>query len=171
MLFVWQAIQDFINTGGPVLWALLVITVLIWTLVLERYWFFGVTYRFRRRQRRHEWQVRADKSSWQAHQLRKGLIAASYAELHLPLPALKGLVTLCPLMGLLGTVSGMIEVFEVLAFQGQNDPKLMSAGVAKATIPTMAGMVVALSALYFVTRFNRRAQKLTAQLADELRFN
>lgn len=166
----WQAIDEFIQTGGAVLWALMVLTVIIWTLVLERYWFFMVTFRARRRQRLQYWQARPDKHSWAAHQLRNGLIATSKAELRLPLPALKGLVTLCPLMGLLGTVTGMIEVFEVLSVQGQSDPKLMSSGVAKATIPTMAGMVIALSALYFVSRFNRRADMLEAQLADQLRF-
>lgn len=167
---IWLAIEQFIATGGVVLWALLVVTVLIWTLVLERYWFFAVTFRSRRKQRLAEWQQRANKTSWANHKIRQGLIASSQAELTLPLPALKGLVTLCPLLGLLGTVSGMIEVFDVLAIQGQNDPKLMSSGVAKATIPTMAGMVVALSALYFVTRFSKRAEMLTARFADQLQF-
>lgn len=170
-MIIWLAIDEFLKTGGPVLWALLIVTVLIWTLVLERYWFFGFTFRSRRKKRLAEWANRADKHSWQAHQIRQGFIAASHAELRLPLPALKGLVTLCPLLGLLGTVSGMIEVFDVLAIQGQNDPKLMSSGVAKATIPTMAGMVISLSALYFVTRFNHRAEILVARFADQLRFN
>ena len=46
------------------------------------------------------------------------------------------------MLGLLGTVYGMIEVFEVLAVLGTGNPRAMSTGVAKATIPTMAGMTI-----------------------------
>ena len=49
---------------------------------------------------------------------------------------------------LLGTVYGMIEVFEVLAVLGTGNPRAMSTGVAKATIPTMAGMTIALSGYF-----------------------
>ena len=62
---------------------------------------------------------------------------------------LDGLLAMCPMLGLLGTVYGMIEVFEVLAVLGTGNPRAMSTGVAKATIPTMAGMTIALTGLYF----------------------
>ena len=62
---------------------------------------------------------------------------------------LDGLIGMCPLIGLLGTVYGMIEVFEVLSFLGTGNPRAMSSGVAKATIPTMASMVISLFGLYF----------------------
>ena len=59
---------------------------------------------------------------------------------------------MCPLVGLLGTVTGMIEVFDVMAVQGSSNVKSMASGVSMATIPTMAGMVVALSGLLFEKR-------------------
>jgi biopolymer transport protein ExbB len=58
---------------------------------------------------------------------------------------IKTCVALCPLMGLMGTVTGMIEVFEVMAISGSGNPRSMASGVSKATVPTMAGMVAALS--------------------------
>ena len=57
-------------------------------------------------------------------------------------------VMLAPLFGLLGTVTGMIEVFQVMAFNGGGDARAMAGGVSKATLPTMAGMVVALSGVF-----------------------
>ena len=60
---------------------------------------------------------------------------------------LDGLIGMTPMIGLLGTVYGMIEVFEVLSFMGTGNPRAMSSGVAKATIPTMAGMVISLFGL------------------------
>ena len=65
------------------------------------------------------------------------------------------------MIGLLGTVYGMIEVFEVLSFLGTGNPRAMSSGVAMATIPTMAGMVITLFGLYFYQDINGRVDNLS----------
>ena len=85
--------------------------------------------------------------------------------------SLKGLATiaaLAPLLGLLGTVTGMVEVFEVMAFSGTGNPRSMAAGVSKATIPTMAGMVAALSGVFANTYVTRIAERESAFLEDNL---
>ena len=74
-----------------------------------------------------------------------------------------------PMIGLLGTVYGMIEVFEVLSFMGTGNPRAMSSGVAKATIPTMAGMVISLFGLYFRQDLNQRMDKIIINLRDSLK--
>ena len=68
------------------------------------------------------------------------------------------MVALCPLLGLMGTVTGMIEVFHVMAVTGGGDAKAMAGGVSRATIPTMAGMVAALSGLFANTWITRVAE-------------
>jgi biopolymer transport protein ExbB len=60
------------------------------------------------------------------------------------------------MLGLLGTVTGMIQVFEVMAYMGSGNPRAMANGVSAATIPTMAGMVISLLAIPFATELNRR---------------
>jgi biopolymer transport protein ExbB len=77
---------------------------------------------------------------------------------------LDGLIGMCPMIGLLGTVYGMIEVFEVLSFLGTGNPRAMSSGVAKATIPTMASMVITLFGLYFRQDLTQRINKATEQM-------
>ena len=77
---------------------------------------------------------------------------------------LDGLIGMCPMIGLLGTVYGMIEVFEVLSFLGTGNPRAMSSGVAKATIPTMASMVITLFGLYFRQDLTYRINKATEQM-------
>ena len=79
------------------------------------------------------------------------------------LPIIKTLVALCPLLGLMGTVTGMIQVFDVMAISGSGNARSMASGVSKATIPTMAGMVGALSGVFFVTLLN---QKVTSEVDD-----
>jgi biopolymer transport protein ExbB len=88
--------------------------------------------------------------------------------LHALLPMIKTIVSLCPLLGLLGTVIGMIGVFDVLAISGNDDAQAMARGVYKATIPTMAGLVVALTGIYFTIRLDQRAERETSRLADKL---
>jgi biopolymer transport protein ExbB len=78
------------------------------------------------------------------------------------------LVAICPLLGLLGTVTGMIEVFDVMASAGNSNPRAMASGVSKATIPTMSGLLAALSGLYFSVQLKRFAQKETDELSESL---
>ncbi|TNC90931.1 MAG: hypothetical protein CSH36_11500 [Thalassolituus sp.] len=78
------------------------------------------------------------------------------------------MIAVCPLLGLLGTVTGMIEVFDTLAIAGTGNARAMAGGISKATLPTMAGLVVALSGLYFRSRFQRLTQRLTQKLADQM---
>ena len=70
------------------------------------------------------------------------------------------------MLGLLGTVYGMIEVFEVLSFLGTGNPRAMSSGVAKATIPTMASMVITLFGLYFRQDLTSKIQNSNSDLKN-----
>jgi biopolymer transport protein ExbB len=81
---------------------------------------------------------------------------------------IKTLVAMCPLIGLLGTVTGMISVFETMATQGTGNARLMASGISMATIPTMAGMVAALSGVFFSTRLEARAKVAKEKLVDSL---
>jgi len=81
---------------------------------------------------------------------------------------IKTLVAMCPLIGLLGTVTGMIGVFETMAAQGTSNPRLMAAGISMATIPTMAGMVAALSGVFFSSRLEAKVKIAREKLVDSL---
>jgi biopolymer transport protein ExbB len=84
------------------------------------------------------------------------------------LQIIKTMVALCPLLGLMGTVTGMIEVFDVMAFSGSGNARSMASGVSKATIPTMAGMVGALSGVFLVTLLNQKVNREVEDLEDNL---
>jgi biopolymer transport protein ExbB len=81
---------------------------------------------------------------------------------------IKTLIALCPMLGLLGTVTGMIEVFDVMAISGSGNTRAMASGVSKATIPTMAGMVAALSGMILSLQIERFAEHETERVADHL---
>jgi biopolymer transport protein ExbB len=81
---------------------------------------------------------------------------------------MKTFVALCPLLGLLGTVTGMIEVFDVMAVAGSGNARAMASGVSKATLPTMAGMVAAISGLLLSVQIERYARDEGQRVADAL---
>jgi biopolymer transport protein ExbB len=161
-------VQAFLETGGGVLLVIGGVTLTMWTLMLERFYFFSQIFPKIAEDVQTRWESRADHSSWDAHQIRRLLVSEMRMQLEAGLPYIRVLVALCPLLGLLGTVTGMIEVFDVMAIAGSGNAKAMAGGVSKATIPTMAGMVAALSGLVLSARLEQFASDEGERLADRL---
>ena len=141
---------------------------MMWTLILERVWYFRTAHRRARERVQALWAGRSDHSSWRAHQIRKLLISQVRLDLERGVGLIKSLVALCPLFGLLGTVTGMIEVFDVMAVAGSGNARGMAGGVSKATLPTMAGMVAALSGMLLSIQIDRFAREEGERVADAL---
>ncbi|TDG14230.1 MotA/TolQ/ExbB proton channel family protein [Seongchinamella unica] len=137
-------------------------------LILERAWFLRITWPARARSLVRQWQQRSDCYSWRARKIRESLVSEASLALHAQLALIRVLVAVCPLLGLLGTVLGMIGVFEVIAASGNDDAQAMARGVYRATIPTMAGLVVSLTGIYFTVRLRQVADRRTSRLADAL---
>lgn len=163
-----SAIQDFLDAGGQVLTIIGAVIFFMWILILERLMFVFAKYKDLKRATIARWQAREERNSWNAEQIRQAYVSRVSQRLHQHLPMISTLVALCPLLGLLGTVTGMIEVFDVMAISGSGNARSMASGVSKATIPTMAGMVGALSGVFAVTWLQRFAKRQSALLADKL---
>lgn len=163
---LFESFQLFMDTGGTVLWLILLLSIVLWSLIIERFLFLYLHYPRRRRQWLDEWRRRVDKKSWFARSLRAYLISRARMQLGATVPVIKTLIGLCPLLGLLGTVGGMIEVFDVMAVIGTGNPQAMASGVSQATLNTMAGMVVAISGLFFSRMIEDRVEEEAHHLAD-----
>ncbi|MCC5794198.1 MAG: MotA/TolQ/ExbB proton channel family protein [Chromatiales bacterium] len=167
-LDAWQSVRDFILLGGPVMvpigWTILI----MWVLIVERLLFFRSGLRQLGEQIRRDWEARAERRSWNARAIREARISEFSQEANRALPMIQTLVALCPLLGLLGTVTGMVMVFDVMAIAGTGNARSMAAGVSQATIPTMAGMVGALSGVFLATLLTRRVDKEVELLEDAL---
>ncbi len=165
---IYEAIRDFIETGGQVLFVIGVLIFAMWLLILERsiYIYFG--HRAFKRETIDTWRARQDKRSWNANQIRQAMISRVVQRLNGSIPIIQALVALCPLLGLMGTVTGMIEVFDTMAISGSGNARSMASGVSKATIPTMAGMVGALSGVFASTWLTRTVKSERAHIEDEM---
>lgn len=161
-------LQQFLEMGGDVLLIIMFATFFMWALILERLAYYQFAHKKVARRALKIWSARDEHKSWTAHAVREQLISEVRQKTEQNMGFVKTLVAIAPLLGLLGTVTGMIEVFDVMAATGSSNVRAMSAGVSKATIPTMAGMVAALSGLIFTNRLERRGLRETQKVADGL---
>jgi biopolymer transport protein ExbB len=167
----WIAFRNFFEVGGNVLWAIFAATVVMWSLIIERLWFFRSVLPGRIADVVDEWRARPNQHSWSSHSIRALLISEISLDARRNTGTIQVLMAILPLLGLLGTVTGMIQVFNVMAITGTSNARLMAGGVSAATVPTMAGLVAALSGLYLAIYLKRRAEKEVQALEDLLIFH
>ena len=165
---IFEAIRDFTETGGSILLIIGTLIFVMWILILERIFYFSFGHKEFKKEVIAEWQARDERASWNAIQIRQAMISRVSQKLKFSLPIIQALVALCPLLGLMGTVTGMILVFDVMAMTGGGNARSMAAGVSQATIPTMAGMVGALSGVFASTWLTRTAKTERMHLEDAL---
>lgn len=161
-------LQAFLDRGGPVLLVIMGATFIMWALILERLFYFRFAQKSVADEALSEWRSRSDHGSAYAHWIRDKLISEIRQKAEMNVGLTKAFVALAPLLGLLGTVTGMVEVFDIMAITDGADAKAMSAGVSRATIPTMAGMVASLSGILFTSNMDRTVDRSVQRVADEM---
>ena len=168
LIELWESVRDFIATGGDVLYIVALVLFMMWVLIIERFWFIAREYPVLRDKIIADWNARTDTTSWYAHKIRDAWVSEAESKLKERMNVINTLIAVCPMIGLLGTVTGMIAVFDIMAVQGTGNPRLMAAGISMATIPTMAGMVAALSGIFVSSRLEGKIKTVKADLIDSL---
>ncbi|MEM9236506.1 MAG: MotA/TolQ/ExbB proton channel family protein [Verrucomicrobiota bacterium] len=177
-----NAILLTLREGGLTLWALLLLAVMIYALV------FGVWRHVRRARSRvdaGEWKKLSEVAGampWQRVDRGSREIERSFATFELDemawverrLPFLGVLIAAAPLLGLLGTVAGMLVTFGGMASGAGNEPlDVISGGISKALVTTQAGLVIAVPAAFLFALLKRQAEsthlELQRQLHEELK--
>jgi biopolymer transport protein ExbB len=166
LLFPFVAVADLVDEGGPFVGAIFACGAVLWTLCLERYWYFSRVLPRESEAMLKTWHDRAEHASWCARNIRQAMISRLNSGMTANMPLLRVLVPLAPLLGLVGTVSGMLEVFDSMALRGSADARSMASGVSHAMICTMTGLAVSITGLYPVHYFQSRAKRETELLAD-----
>lgn len=180
-----MSLEQFFAAGGWVMQVIALLCLVLFSLLAERYWYRWRIYRQQKRWLQQQLSAMpvaghspaakplasnslARSALTQGYQ-RRSLVCDLRLALDERLSLIRSLISLCPLLGLLGTVSGMIQVFEVLAVSGTGNPRLMAAGIASATLPTLAGMAVSVSGLllysYLKSWSDRQSQQLRLPLS------
>jgi biopolymer transport protein ExbB len=168
LLWPVSVLTDLVDEGGPFVVWIFLCGFVMWALVIERFWYFSLVFPAQAKEAVTAWQARSDRRSWCARQIRRAMISRLNTAMGANLVLLRVLVPLSPLLGLIGTVSGMLEVFDSMALRGAADARAMASGVSHAMICTLTGLAVSITGLYPVYYFQARTRMGTELLADKL---
>lgn len=160
--------QQFFTIGGLALWSILLVAIVMVALIVERYLFFWTSYHSQVQVLVVRWQARDERRSWNARQVRRLDIAEASYQLRRSLKLIRTLTAILPVLGLLGTVNGMIYTFTVVQLFGTGNANGLASGISEALVTTMAGLVCALPGLYFSASLDRRAEVEIHKLTDLL---
>ncbi len=179
---------DLIQAGGVVMVPLIFLSLAMWLLIIERAFFFRRLYPRNMTARTALDLIRQDKmpdpekyrgavsllvtqfmnSRTGNRQLDRHLLDAAVARINRRLPRFLALIgvlaAMAPLLGLLGTVTGMITTFDVLAIFGTGNAKAMAGGISQSLITTQTGLIVAIPGLYMKGFLERRADTLSQRI-------
>ncbi|MFK7962316.1 MAG: MotA/TolQ/ExbB proton channel family protein [Phycisphaerales bacterium] len=182
-------LRSIVERGGPVMWPLLILSVIAVALVLERTWFWATSHRPARARGFSALMValrtgRGDAASLAAQEgglygtvasrvLRDGAgegagleaVEAVRPRIDRSMNLLSTIITAAPLIGILGTVVGIIQSFDLLgSADATRDPSTVAAGIATALLTTAAGLVVALIALFPYMVFRGQVERALSRL-------
>jgi biopolymer transport protein ExbB/TolQ len=172
-----QAIHGILREGGPTIWALMVLAVMIYTLLYSVWRQVGHT---RRLVDGHAWEKHRAidaRLPWQVATPPRRQTEREYAAFELDnlawierrLPFLLVLVGSAPLLGLLGTVAGMLLTFGGMAADDGGAPiDTISTGISKALVTTQAGLVIAVPAAFLLALLKRRVDTIQLELRRQL---
>jgi biopolymer transport protein ExbB len=170
LLSPFTALHSMRELGGPVVDWIFVTCVVMWCIAIERFWYFNRILPRDTASALAEWQRRQEHTSWNSRQIRKALISRLNAGMSANVQVLRVLVPMAPLLGLVGTVSGMLNVFDSMAARGSADARSMANGVSEAMICTLTGLAVSISGLYPVFYLRRKVRVETERLADKFTY-
>lgn len=159
---------EFFERGGYVVWIILIVSSLMWMLLVERYWFVLFGAAKRHAQLVAEWRTVAARTPTAREWLRQGMLMDYRAQLRRALPTILVMTAVLPLLGLFGTVTGMIKTFDALTLFGSGNPRGLAAGISEALLTTLAGLVTALSGIYFSSSLEGRIVAAQHRLEADL---
>ncbi len=183
----WEVFQS----GGPVMWPLLVCSLLALTVIIERSLFWLSVRQGRDRRLAGEILDLAARGDWDAIRERtsgsrdfvirvlvSGILHRDYdmgrameaeAETRVRLMqrfmgVLDTMITISPLLGIFGTVLGIITSFKMLGMAGIEDPRAVTGGIAQALVTTAAGLGIAIMSVFPYNYFNSRVDKAAHEM-------
>lgn len=165
-MIIWENFWHFIDKGGDVLLLIFAAAILLWFFIFEKFYFLKFQAPQMINDKIDQWKSHKDRGSFWAMRVRETYLSEIKEMMFKRVGMIKTIVILCPLLGLLGTVTGMMVVFDVMAVSGTN-ARMMASGISMATIPTMAGMVVALSGIYLGSLIEKKVESVCDTLGEQ----
>ena len=191
------SLLDKIPAGGPIVWPILAVFALAVLIIAERFWFlnrhktdsgtfmkrigemaeqesWGECREFCEKQHRNPLAKAILAGMAFLHMKREDMENAMQESLLREIPPLERylstlgmLAAIAPLLGLLGTVTGMINTFHVITYFGAGDPRMMSGGISEALVTTMLGLMAAIPIMFAHTLLSRKVENTIGQMEEK----
>ncbi|PIE43287.1 MAG: biopolymer transporter ExbB [Gammaproteobacteria bacterium] len=180
----------YFNSGGPVMYPLVLVSVLMWMLIFERMvTFHGLEFgdlgmagllRWYREQENHEkhnglrWQIGLFLQRNRSHdrELNNSLLDECYLKIKpgidRNIAAITILAMISPLLGLLGTVTGMMMTFDVISLFGTGNARALAGGISEALVTTQTGLLVSIPGVFASVLLSMRSRRLIVKLEESL---
>lgn len=173
--------EEQVHQGGPVGYVILGVGILALLIALERFFSLMIMGAKIRRQLKDD-VAREDNPLGRVMKVKDQYPSVAYDTLELKLSEailrempkitrnltlIKIISVVAPLLGLLGTVTGMINTFQAITLFGTGDPKLMAGGISQALVTTVLGLVVAIPTVFLYTLLNTRSRNLLLILQEQ----
>ncbi len=186
----YRILEEYIAAGGVVMIPLLAVSIVMWILIVNRVFFFGRLNRKNMNRERAAQYIREgeipDPKEYRGvvallvteFQMRRTgnidvdrpildeTVMSVVSNLDRHLAVIGSLAKASPLLGLLGTVTGMIATFDIISVFGAGNARAMAAGISEALITTQTGLLVAIPGLYAYNWLTRRAENLKRRVAS-----
>lgn len=159
---IFRTYSNFINQGGPVVIILFLISIYLFILISVKFKFLFFDIDLIKNK------FVKDYNSIENDQyllLNQSILKSDFKNIVIKdFYIIQTLIALCPVLGLLGTVTGMIEVFDVVSFFGTGNARALASGITKATLPTMTGMAISIIGLLTYTVLNSKSQSIISKI-------
>lgn len=159
---IFKTYSNFLYQGGPVVVILFIISIYLFVLIFAKFkhLFFDM-HRIQDEYKENLANIKNDN----LYLLNITSLKSDYKSIvKKDFYIIQTLIALCPILGLLGTVTGMIEVFDVVSFFGTGNARALASGITKATLPTMTGMAISIVGLLTYTVLNSKSQSIISEL-------
>jgi biopolymer transport protein ExbB len=157
-------LELFFYKGGEVVWVIFFAAVIFWAILIERFIYLYFVLPSKNISK----PLSQVQSPEEIHAVKNFLLSKYKLILSQSLPYMKYIVAMLPLLGLLGTVLGMIQIFDTIAVNGTGDVRAISLGISKAIITTLSGLAISIFGILFVKSYEKAVNKTINRLKEQL---
>lgn len=166
---VYDGFVRLFSGGAFVLTLIFVLAAVLWSLLIERYWYFFFMHSDVLENTLSIWNRRASGPAFVARHARQHILTDAKAQMAHSVTMIHSLLVVIFLLGLLGSVSGLIQVLDGLTLSGSAGTHVLAHAIAAACIPIVTALAVVITGVFFSQELAQRVTRELRLLRDQLR--
>ncbi|HEX5340140.1 MAG TPA: MotA/TolQ/ExbB proton channel family protein [Gammaproteobacteria bacterium] len=166
---IYDGFARLFGGGAVVLTLIFLLAAALWALIIERYWYFLFVHPDVLENALSIWRRRASGPLFLAQRARRHILIDVGAQMAHSITLIRSLMSVIFLLGLLGSMSGVMQTLDALTFSGSDDTHALAYGIAAAAIPVVTALAVVITGVLFSQELAQRVQRESRLLRDQMR--